>query len=154
MIASKIDRTIIVDSREKTPWTFPNSRVEGLKTGDYTLEGLEDVLTIDRKATTGEFSHNIIEKRFDRELERFKEFKYAFIVCEFDYADVEFFPQGSNIPKYLWKTLRIKASFIKKKIAEYQTAGINIIFAGRYGKEAALTIFREVLLRETRPDAA
>lgn len=52
--------SIIRDTREKEGWNFDfysSCAIEsrGLKTGDYTLEGLEEILCIERKANTGSF---------------------------------------------------------------------------------------------------
>jgi len=44
---------IIVDYREKKPYTFPgveNVREEKLHVGDYTLEGFKDTFAVERKA--------------------------------------------------------------------------------------------------------
>ena len=44
--------TIIIDSREQKKWPFQNVKVETAKldTGDYSLKGYEDRITIERKS--------------------------------------------------------------------------------------------------------
>ena len=43
--------TILVDSREQTPYTFEvASRVQGMETGDYSIEGREDQVRVERKS--------------------------------------------------------------------------------------------------------
>ena len=145
---------VIRDSREKPKqgWFFGETATcEGtvcdtLKTGDYSIEGLESEFSIERKGTTGEFSHNIIEARFERELERLNKYKWAFVILEFTYEDILNFPKGSGIPPKKWSFLRIKYKFILKKLMEYRLKYPNIIFifAGDNGKFIAEKIMRQV----------
>ena len=53
---------IIIDTREQKPWEFPGhtTAVQKLDTGDYSVEGLEDILCIERKQNTSEFAKNIV----------------------------------------------------------------------------------------------
>lgn len=115
--------TIIQDSREQHPLNisfFTSSCLieRKLDTGDYTIEGLEDKLFIDRKATTAELAMNIGSDwvRFKAELERTRSFKYKYILCEFPEEYLSEFPKYSTIPKYKWKYLRVKSGFLKKQI--------------------------------------
>lgn len=146
---------IIRDTSEKEGfgWYFDSkyeSRCVGtidkkLSTGDYTIKGLEDVFTIERKLSTAEIYKNINEKRFTRELERFASFKYTFIICEFDMADIFSFPINSGIPKEKWFMLKLDGKYILRCLNEivikYNT---NIIYAGKHGKEVANSIFKRM----------
>lgn len=150
---------VIRDTREKENrgWVFSSSnklQVEtvdrSLKTGDYTIEGLEKVLCVERKATTAEIAKNISEKRFQKALDRMAAFKYRFIICEFDFDDVMSFPVNSGIPKSKWSELKVKNYYIKRCLFEYAVArNIHVIFAGQYGREVAMTIFKRVIENET-----
>ena len=56
--------SVIVDSREQIPFEFTSSKIGNiinrkLNTGDYSIEGLEETLCIERKATVNEFYNNI-----------------------------------------------------------------------------------------------
>lgn len=152
--------TVIRDTKEKENhgWFFDSSnktKIEtverSLPTGDYTVEGLEEILCIERKATTAEIAKNINEPRFAREIERMQEFRYRFLVCEFTLDDVMSFPVNSGIPKSKWRQLRVKNYFIKRKLFEYMVKdGIQVIFAGNMGREVALSIFKRVIENELR----
>ena len=86
--------TILVDTREQTPWefesvyfhgekrTFPTRRAT-LKSGDYTLEGLESFAAIERKSLT-DFLSSITRgrDRFKREMERLADFRSKAIIVE------------------------------------------------------------------------
>lgn len=143
---------VIVDTREKHPWEFPvtdfckGSVVKKLPTGDYTLVGLEDKFVIEKKASTAEISMNIFETRFEKELKRLDEFEHPYMIFEFDYNDIKIFPINSGLPKYLWHKLKMTSDILEKTIARYQVQyRTKILFAGRHGRDAALTLFKQVL---------
>jgi len=58
------DFTIIVDTREQTPWTFDNYVVasQKLDTGDYSIQGLEHIFTIERKKSVSEIAIILVKK--------------------------------------------------------------------------------------------
>lgn len=74
---------IIVDTREQLPYHFPGWPVvrRALKTGDYTIAGMEDVFAIERKSMS-DLLGCIFAKRFHNELDRLRDFKHAFLVVE------------------------------------------------------------------------
>lgn len=144
---------VIRDTREQAGqgWLFeegPNcggTTIQTLKTGDYTIEGFEKALCIERKGTVGEFAQNIVQKRFINELERMRTFAHSFVILEFTLDDLLAFPANSGIPKFLWKKLRISNWFILKKLTEFQLMyPTKFILAGINGREVAASIFKEV----------
>ncbi len=84
MVAVKEDEFIIVvDNREQRPYQFPGAVVQTLPTGDYSIVGYTDRVTIERKSKPD--AYNSLGKnraRFLREIERLAEFHYAAIVIE------------------------------------------------------------------------
>jgi ERCC4-type nuclease len=56
--------TIIVDTREQKPWSFENytTAIRKLDTGDYSIEGLEHLLCIERKRSVSEIANKIMQK--------------------------------------------------------------------------------------------
>lgn len=155
--------TIIRDTREKDlkGWQWRKSlycdgTVDGtMKTGDYTLEGYEGVLTIERKGRISEFAKNINEVRFGKELERMAQFKHAYVILEFTMRDLLNYPIGSGIPRNKWRYLKFKGSFILKKLTammvEFPT--IHFILAGDAGKETASSIFKRIVESERAIDS-
>ncbi len=86
---------IIVDTREQKPFTFasidprPTVITQTLATGDYSVAGLENRVTIERKSLTDLFgSCGKGRDRFEREIQRMAEFHYAAIVCEADWRAI------------------------------------------------------------------
>ena len=74
---------IAIDTREQRPYEFPGAEVCTLPTGDYSIVGLTDRVTIERKSKADAYSslgHG--RARFRRELERLALFDYAAIVVE------------------------------------------------------------------------
>ncbi len=73
----KPEPTIIIDTREQTPFTFAGpARVAGLKTADYTIEGYEDIVGLERKSLDDLIACLSSQReRFERELLRARDFQ-------------------------------------------------------------------------------
>lgn len=143
------DFTIIVDTREQKPWTFPHQATAShkLDTGDYSIEGYESVLAIERKRNVAEVANNITEKRFKDVVDRLSKIKHSFILLEFDLQDVMTYPIGSDIPKRLWDKIRISPAFILKHLIDLQIDhNIKIIFCGNSAnaEKMALSIMKKI----------
>lgn len=150
--AAKARYTVIRDTREKEGqgWHFaPSTSCQGtvrrkLDTGDYTIEGMESLFTVDRKGSIAEFAGNIYQGRFARELERMASFKLAIVLLEFDYEDIVNWPQSSDIPRARWKYLKVTRALFQKRLWELQIAHphVHFIFAGLHGKEAMSSLLK------------
>lgn len=114
--------TIIIDTREQTPWTFDHyaKANQKLDTGDYSIQGMENIFCIERKKSVSEVANNIIEPRFNDVLLRLEKIPYAYILLEFGLSEVLSFPIGSSVPKKLWDKIKIRAPFILKHITDWQ----------------------------------
>lgn len=127
------DFTIIIDTREQQPWSFEQYTTASRKldTGDYSIEGLEDILCIERKKSISEVANNITESRFINVIDRMSHYKYAFLLLEFNLEQVLNYPIGSNLPKKLWDKVKISPAFIVKHILELQlNHNIKVLFCG------------------------
>lgn len=115
--------TIIVDTREKTPWCFPDDEYEtvrkALESGDYMLEGSD--LVIERKSLD-DFVGTVIHQwsRFKKEITRLREFKNSWVIVEATMGDV------------YRRTYKSKAhpNSIMGKAAEIARLGVRVFFAG------------------------
>lgn len=88
----KIEPVIVVDSREKCPWTFCNLRsISGsLSAGDYSLENLTHLISIERKSLDDLLACIGRERdRFKRELQRLRGYRFRCLVIEASYSDLE-----------------------------------------------------------------
>lgn len=126
---------IICDTREKYPWDFIFHDVSitraSLPFGDYTSEKLNGILAIERKATPSEVAINLGQKkdkeRFFAELEKLKEIKHAYIVCEFSEQDVYRFPHG--LPPSVKKKIRLTGRGLMRIIKDAEAKfGIPFLF--------------------------
>jgi len=82
------DFIVAIDTREQKPYQFDKYEVKTLKTGDYSIVGLEDRIAIERKSKADAFgSLGAGMKRFERELIRLSELDYSAIVIESDLAN-------------------------------------------------------------------
>lgn len=152
--------TIIKDSREQIGWDFEPDYfckkmvVQPLPTGDYTVEGYESLLTIERKRNTSEICSNLFNKdgRFFKELERMATFKYAYIIFEFTLGDLLIYPQMSGLPFSLQKKVKVTGPVLLKKMIETQIQFpyIQFIYAGKKGKEFALSLMKRVVENEKK----
>lgn len=151
--------TVIRDTREKEGFgwdfgpdeTFEKTVIQKLNSGDYSLLGYEQEISIERKKDTAELAKNIFEPRFEKELIRLEEYKHSFIVCEFNFNDVLTFPVNSGIPKNLWWKVKMSAKFLHSTLARYMTQyKTKIIFAGKFGKPCVEQIFKSFINYEIR----
>lgn len=145
--------TILVDTREQTPWEFSHyvTAKQKLDTGDYTVSGLEDKLAIERKKSVGEIANNITEKRFIDVLERLSSYKYPFLLLEFGMDKVLKFPIGSELPQKVWDKIKISPNFLVKNILDWQLKyNINVLFCESTSNaiEIAEYIFKRVYYLE------
>lgn len=127
------DFTVIIDTREQQPWEFKNYAVANKKldTGDYSIEGLENILCIERKKSASEFANNIVESRFKDVVMRLSQLKYSFLLLEFDLEDLLVYPIGSTVPKRMWNKIKISPAFLLKNIIELQiNHNIIVYFCG------------------------
>ena len=84
----KEDFTIVVDSREQRGYSFNGAVIKALKTGDYSILGLEDRIVIERKSKEDAYSSlGAGRARFERELTRLSKYDYSAIVIESNLAD-------------------------------------------------------------------
>ncbi len=82
---------IVIDSRERLPLSFGSwpTVVDGLKTGDYSIQGFEDRISLERKSLYDLFACVGREReRFERELVRLAAMQYGAVVVEGNLADV------------------------------------------------------------------
>jgi ERCC4-type nuclease len=147
--------TIIVDTREQQPWEFGLhiTAKKKLDTGDYSIEGLQHLLAIERKKSVSEIANNISESRFKDVLERLNKIPYKFMLFEFDLEDVYNFPVGSDIPKKLWDKIRISPKYLLKYITEVQlNYNIHVIYCGcaEDAEKMAVSIMKRVYEKHGR----
>lgn len=82
--------TIIIDSREQEGYSFSCPSIKKkLDAGDYSIEGLEDRVAVERKSLD-DFVHTIIHgrKRFYKELNILQNYEYACVVVEGNLRDL------------------------------------------------------------------
>jgi ERCC4-type nuclease len=141
--------TIIIDTREQHPWEFPQHATahKKLDTGDYSIEGLENILCIERKNGIAEIANNITESRFKDVIDRMQKYKHSFILVECDYNQLMEYPIGSDVPKKAWSKIKITPGFILKYLIELSVHhNIHVIFCGSpsWAEKTALSIMKRV----------
>ncbi len=85
--------TVVVDTREQEPYAFDSESVstvrKALPAGDYSIEGFENRVAVERKSMA-DFVSTVIRgrKRFHKELEKLRHYDAACVVVEANYRDV------------------------------------------------------------------
>lgn len=86
------DLLTITDTRESNPLNLSPLRTERKKldTGDYSCAGMEEILTVEVKEL-GDFVQccTFHRDRFERELQRMREYKYKAIVVKSTWGHIE-----------------------------------------------------------------
>lgn len=145
--------TVVIDTREKSPWCFSSSSILGteyrkLDTGDYSVVGLEDKLCIERKRSNSELANNIHEKRFIRELERMQSFKYRYLLLESSLTKLIEYPQHEDLPPAVLRKIRVRGKYLLKCVNRMQVKyGVNIIYCGNVfnAQWVATNLMKEVI---------
>jgi ERCC4-type nuclease len=142
--------TIIIDTREQQPWNFKNYTTASRKldTGDYSIEGFENIFTIERKKSVAEIANNITESRFVKELERLKNYKHKFLLLEFSLSNVIDYPIGSDVPRRVWEKLKITNKYILKYLTSISIKyDLQIFFCDNEenAEEMALSIIKRII---------
>jgi len=82
-------KRIVIDTRENRPYEFDNSVSKALRAGDYSVEGFEDRVAVERKSLDDWIGTVLrARKRFARELNLLKTYDYAAIVIEASPDDI------------------------------------------------------------------
>lgn len=131
---------LIIDTREKQPWDFDGDEAfeeviyEKLDGGDYSIRGMEHIITIERKATVDELFTNFTKdkKRIAAEFERLKDHKFKIIVVEETCDDI------MNPNKYYVNKKKINRQSPKMPVAVVTSnltklmleQGVHIIYGG------------------------
>jgi ERCC4-type nuclease len=99
--------SIIVDTREQNPYIFKKASTKTLKSGDYSLVGLENNVVVERKTKPDIYgSLGRGRDRFEREFKRLSKYDYAAIVIESDLKNLLVPPAFSQMnPKSVINSL-------------------------------------------------
>lgn len=112
---------IFIDTREQAPYRFTGMQDDNgrplivplitdvaLASGDYSIAGLEDRVAIERKSLSDWFQSIGRERdRFEREMQRLAEMKFAAVVIEGDWESILLRPPNSTqvSPKVASRTI-------------------------------------------------
>jgi ERCC4-type nuclease len=142
---------IIVDTREQQPWSFLSDdfiiKRHKLNVGDYSIVGCESTLCIERKKSVAEIAQNIVSKRFFKELERMRNIRFKFIICEFAEQTIEDYPFNLKLPQKVISKIRVRGKFIRMKLHQiHEKYGVGIVFAGDayHAEEIATNLIRRI----------
>lgn len=144
--------TILVDSREKLPWQFDTDEdfeaIEFCKldAGDYSLKGMEHIISIERKANVDELFSNFTKnkERIHAEFERLKDHKIRVVIieqsCEDVFNPMKYYVNVHGVNK---RSVKMPVAVVMSNLIELMlTFNVHIIFGGT----KARTMAKDILL--------
>jgi DNA excision repair protein ERCC-4 len=137
---------VVCDSREQRPYQFPDGRVfvvrRALPAGDYSIEGMERELAVERKEL-GDLVNTITgrdnRERWKRELEKLRTYRLARVVVEACVHDV-------LAARY--RSPALPSSVLSAVLAVEVDYGIPVVWAG--DRASAERYVEALLLRAAR----
>lgn len=153
--------TVIKDTREQQGWEFSleekkpgncqltNFEIGKLDTGDYSIKGLEHLVTIERKngfsELFGNLGSSVSRQRFEREMERMAAIPYSYILVE---TNLNYDTLGLGVPQ---SKFGMPASAILKYLMDYSVEyNVKTMFVGDCGKKVARSIFESICRKHLR----
>tara|TARA_B100001559_G_C16388864_1_gene570191 strand:- start:81 stop:584 length:504 start_codon:yes stop_codon:yes gene_type:complete len=133
------DFTVIKDTREQNGYFFTKFNTcagmieHKLDTGDYSIDGLEDKICVERKGCVEELAQNLGSKKptFLREIERMESFPHKYMVLEFSLEELIKFPKETRIPIKNKDSVKITGKYMLKCLIEFGLYNnIHILFCG------------------------
>lgn len=131
---------LLIDTREKTPYDYEGDddfsaiKHTKLDAGDYAIEGMQDLVVVERKANADELFNNFTQnkERIFAEFERLKNHKIKIMMIEQSCEDVfnpnNYYVNKKGLNKRDFKMpVAVVASNLTTLIVEY---GVQVIFAG------------------------
>lgn len=138
-----LDFSVIVDTREQLPLEFKGVATirRGLKTGDYSIEGYETRVAIERKSLSdllGSITTN--RERFNACMERLVLFESKAILVEATPSELE---RGHWIPK-------VSPNSVIGTLFKWKMRGIPVIYAANHEKASHYALWFLRLFYERR----
>ena len=121
---------------------------EKLDTGDYTIQGLENQICIERKGSIEELAINLGQQKhpFLNEIGRMEAFPHKFLILEFSLESLINFPDRTRIPSDKKDTLKITGKYMLKCLMEFQLYNnVHVMFCG--DKQNAFLLVSSLLKR-------
>ena len=137
---------VIVDTREQTPWLFPDSLCVcergALGQGDYALKG-DDHFAIERKSKE-DYISSIISgyDRLNREFDRMREAKFPCLIVVVECSI-------SDIFQHKYRSVKVSPQFILKRTVELIMNGVCVTFGGTV-KQSTLIAYKLLKERNVR----
>lgn len=160
MAAIKPIPTVIIDTREKTPfkfeWAIAHKQILGtisekVDSGDYTIKEIPNLVVVERKKDVAELYGNLVGKdryeRFIREMERMQIYKYKFIVVEDHWESLW---DSSNF-KFAARNRKWAGYIVMTHLFDIMTKyNVHILFAGDKAEQLTLKLLTKFYEKEVK----
>jgi len=133
------DFIVIKDTREQEGYYFGKFNTcagmveHKLDTGDYSIQGMEDKICVERKGCVEELAINLGSKKhaFLNEIKRMEPFPHKFLVLEFSLGDLLEFPDKTRIPIKSKSSVKITGRYMLKCLIEFELYNdVHVLFCG------------------------
>jgi hypothetical protein len=144
--------TLVIDSREEIPFQFPAvfpTKIAHLRTGDYSVLGLENQMTIERKSADDLYRTLVGEgarrwTRFRRQLCRMSQMELSAVVvtASYDYCMDRALSLGGRDGQKTFKQRVRELMFpylLTSGTAGYNWPGVQIVWAGNCATATMIT---------------
>lgn len=140
-MSNKQPPVLLVDTREKHPFNFEGDeafseiKFQKLDVGDYSLEGFQDKICIERKKDVNELINNFTanKDRLINEMERMASVSHKFMIIESELSEIltpaKYFLANKNIKSNL-PAASLPAIVMKGLLDLIFKYNIHVIFAG------------------------
>jgi hypothetical protein len=147
------------NEQEGTGWKFAASRksdpqlcsgtvIAPLETGDYTIEGLEHVLRVERKGSVEDLVSSMCDGRMKGQLSRLSKFKYAYVVIEARFDDlVNWHFSATAMRKAGFKVGLPTPDAAVSAFMKFHFAypSVHMFFVGKGGRDFIRSLFKRVI---------
>lgn len=154
MTKKKVKPVLVCDTRERKPWSFEKDPAfesivfEKLDCGDYSIKGLEDIISIERKSGGDELLSNFLDDpgRVFAEFDRMDHHLIKVMIVEADLSDLlDVKHYYVNRRSFKTKNLKMPVAVVMRYLIDLMTEkGVIVLFAGKNGKKLAKQILLKV----------
>lgn len=139
---------VLADDREKHPWSLPyETKIKRLAVGDYTIEGFEDVIAIEKKSGLCELLNDLAvgyRPTFKRFLKKMSTHPICCIIVERELREASLVSAIETVRRKSNGRMQLTTKTILYWVGEIMMAyGIPILFVDKHTRKDVLPeVFR------------
>lgn len=129
--------TYIIDTRENHPYEIIGAKEKTLKTGDYSVEGYEDRIAVERKAFSDLYNCLTTDtERFEKQLQRLSKFDHSYLIIDSTVSGLLLGSPYSDVPGEV---------ILKRLVRLYVKYKVPFCFAENKGAKITQNLLNEAV---------